>query len=463
MTEASDSTERPRRSPGSAARTAAAAVVGLGLVLGMRLGWIAPLPTAGPERWGTLYRRAGDAFVRMTYLAGAQPGSGPGRRLLGRAAGYYLLSVSMKPLDKESAVSLALVLHALKRRQEARAILADVAGRPQPQPEKKALSAALITMVSTRPKPEQVMAAEAYLNRLAPGPLLLAGAYETIGEVGGAERQRELAEEQGRRIIPGLVAVLATCGVLLLAGIGGLVVVVVGLARPREPGPQPTPPAWGVREAVEALIVWVALATAAGGLLARWGLLPRDLRGGGAALAAPSLVAGCGAMLWIWAVTRGRARFGWALGRAGRSAALGIAIGGLAAPIILVVAQLLQLALGPEEHRLVPAFVTDSDWGSRFALVAATLALVPLIEETLFRGVLFRSLRAVWPFWAAAGASALIFAVGHMSWPALLPYFLVGLVLARLYERTGSLLAPAVTHAAFNAFNLAIIMFLFGG
>jgi hypothetical protein len=96
-------------------------------------------------------------------------------------------------------------------------------------------------------------------------------------------------------------------------------------------------------------------------------------------------------------------------------------------------------------------------------LVLAACVAAPALEETLFRGILFRALRCRWSFPAAAALSAVIFALGHTRWSALLPYLLLGALFAWLYERSGSLVAPAVAHGAFNGFNLAIILVLYAG
>jgi len=110
----------------------------------------------------------------------------------------------------------------------------------------------------------------------------------------------------------------------------------------------------------------------------------------------------------------------------------------------------------------VPVFAAASGWESTAALVAAACLLIPVLEETLFRGILYRALRVWWPAIGAALASGLVFAVGHMSFVGLLPYLLIGMALAGLYERQKTLLAPAVCHAAFNAFNIVILYALFG-
>jgi hypothetical protein len=90
--------------------------------------------------------------------------------------------------------------------------------------------------------------------------------------------------------------------------------------------------------------------------------------------------------------------------------------------------------------------------------VLAIVVLAPIAEELFFRGVVFNAyLRERGPRLAYIGSAAL-FAVIHLSIVALLPIFLLGLALAWVYDRTGSLLAPIVMHAVVNGISVAIAL-----
>jgi membrane protease YdiL (CAAX protease family) len=80
--------------------------------------------------------------------------------------------------------------------------------------------------------------------------------------------------------------------------------------------------------------------------------------------------------------------------------------------------------------------------------LVVTAALAPLVEETLFRGVLAGSLMAV-STRAAMWVSAAAFAVWHMNLVSLRYYLLMGLLLAALWRKRG-LVCSIATHAAFN-------------
>ena len=90
--------------------------------------------------------------------------------------------------------------------------------------------------------------------------------------------------------------------------------------------------------------------------------------------------------------------------------------------------------------------------------VLAIVILAPIAEELFFRGVVFNAfLRERGPRMAYIGSAAM-FAVIHLSLVALLPIFLLGLALAWVYDRTGSLLAPIVMHAVVNGISVAIAL-----
>lgn len=82
-------------------------------------------------------------------------------------------------------------------------------------------------------------------------------------------------------------------------------------------------------------------------------------------------------------------------------------------------------------------------------VVFLAVGVAPFVEELFFRGYAYPVLKrhmgrhALW-------ASALVFASVHMYVINFLPVFVIGMLLARLYERTGSLAAAIVAHATAN-------------
>jgi membrane protease YdiL (CAAX protease family) len=93
--------------------------------------------------------------------------------------------------------------------------------------------------------------------------------------------------------------------------------------------------------------------------------------------------------------------------------------------------------------------------------------IAPLVEESFFRGFLFRglldhSLSLRLPrlrlghqmgFWTAALLSGLVFAVLHGQLGLLLPFTAVGVLFAWLFWRSGSLWPNILAHAGFNTIS----------
>ena len=92
--------------------------------------------------------------------------------------------------------------------------------------------------------------------------------------------------------------------------------------------------------------------------------------------------------------------------------------------------------------------------GNGLWLLGLTVLAAPLCEEFIFRGLLQGGLRRSLPAWPAIAIAAALFAIVHPP-AAMLPVFVLGLCAGLAYERSGSLLAPMLVHAGYNAAILA--------
>jgi membrane protease YdiL (CAAX protease family) len=90
--------------------------------------------------------------------------------------------------------------------------------------------------------------------------------------------------------------------------------------------------------------------------------------------------------------------------------------------------------------------------------VLATVVVAPVAEELFFRGVAFSAWSREYGVGRALLLSALLFAIIHASLVAFLPIFTLGLILALLYRRTGSLPASMALHATFNAISVGLAL-----
>jgi membrane protease YdiL (CAAX protease family) len=160
-----------------------------------------------------------------------------------------------------------------------------------------------------------------------------------------------------------------------------------------------------------------------------------------------------------------RRHIGWrALGLRpiSRNWAIGSALVGLGCVLLLalVVAGVQHLlgrpVVSPQAGVIAPEGF--SWWGLLLMLPLGGFA-VPMAEELVFRGLLYRWLRVRWGVAPSAALSALLFGAVHGQLEVGLGAFLVGIVLALAYERSDSLWPPIIIHAVQNSVSI-FLMFL---
>ena len=88
-------------------------------------------------------------------------------------------------------------------------------------------------------------------------------------------------------------------------------------------------------------------------------------------------------------------------------------------------------------------------------VVAAVLA--PIVEELVFRGVLYRAIRSRIGVASATVITALAFSLTHFEPLLIGVFFAFGLVLAFVAERTDSLYPPIVLHALNNTVAIVLL------
>ena len=175
-------------------------------------------------------------------------------------------------------------------------------------------------------------------------------------------------------------------------------------------------------------------------------------------------------IVWAWFRVRqssmtevfGMTRLGFF--RTIRSAALCILPAGIIATLSLVLMLQLLQALGwPMEPQEAVSLLSGANTvGVQIALAFVACLGAPLVEEVLFRGILFGSLRQMTNRWFAAIVSALLFGIIHLHLPSLPALCLLGFFFALAYEFTGSLTVSIVMHAIFNSVQV-IIAILYAG
>jgi membrane protease YdiL (CAAX protease family) len=87
-------------------------------------------------------------------------------------------------------------------------------------------------------------------------------------------------------------------------------------------------------------------------------------------------------------------------------------------------------------------------------LLLAGIVVAPVVEEIFFRGFLFAGLRGRYGWQRAALISAALFALIHVQPLAVPPIFILGLIFAFLYQRSGSIWPAIAMHVSTNALGL---------
>ncbi len=144
-----------------------------------------------------------------------------------------------------------------------------------------------------------------------------------------------------------------------------------------------------------------------------------------------------------------------ARGAIGYGISFGIALYALSIAANVVQSQLVgshpqDLVVAFGSHVGARAYVTDLLNGS---------VVAPFSEEIFFRGLIFGGLAQRMPVAVAAIVSALLFALLH-GIGVFAPIFVLGLGLAYVYRRTGSVWASMSTHSLINFISLTLLFVL---
>jgi membrane protease YdiL (CAAX protease family) len=157
--------------------------------------------------------------------------------------------------------------------------------------------------------------------------------------------------------------------------------------------------------------------------------------------------------------------FGWRLCEPATAAAYGV----LAAMLFLPAAWGLQwlsayamelVHLNPQEQVAVQELQDPSLTVTEKVIIGViAVVLAPMVEEALFRGILYPAIKRLGRPRLALWVSSALFATVHFNMVSFVPLLAFALVLVYLYETFQNLLAPIVAHALFNASNFLILIF----
>ena len=159
-----------------------------------------------------------------------------------------------------------------------------------------------------------------------------------------------------------------------------------------------------------------------------------------------------------WSEFLGPARPGF-----GRAIALGVAVLAVALPLTLGLNGLCEFLLtqlfGKVEMQPTMKILESSiSLPQRVYFGLSAIVLAPLLEEILFRAILYRGIKQRGHPRLALWGSSLLFATIHFSVLTFVPLTVLAIILALLYEKANHLAAPVITHSLFNAANFFLYL-----
>lgn len=298
----------------------------------------------------------------------------------------------------------------------------------------------------------------------------LARLYRLGGNLIEAERLEARISSYNRAI---LMRVLILLTFWLLAFLGGTFLLIRYIATRSKGVPAPPPPSflsWGW--ALAFIFIFVIISSAISSIPIFILSLPIEASTFWRSLFPLFLLLGelIGAVVVLYIISKRLSKWGislrdWVV-RTNFRGSLRWGIGGwlTAFPLVLVaflISYLLNADAIKSQQDVSLLFLSSSLWGK---LVMACLAILvaPPIEEFLFRGLLYSSLRQELGVYLSITLSAFFFASIHHDVSRLLPLMALGSLFAFLYEKQGSLLPSITAHALWNTHTIVALSILFG-
>ncbi|MFV0415578.1 MAG: lysostaphin resistance A-like protein [Chthoniobacterales bacterium] len=104
----------------------------------------------------------------------------------------------------------------------------------------------------------------------------------------------------------------------------------------------------------------------------------------------------------------------------------------------------------------VVSFLVGSEASSysRTLIILLAIVVAPIAEELIFRGYLYGVFRKFAGRLPAILFCSILFAAIHLHLPSMFALIILAIALTLVYERTGSLWAPILMHATFNALSV---------
>jgi membrane protease YdiL (CAAX protease family) len=116
------------------------------------------------------------------------------------------------------------------------------------------------------------------------------------------------------------------------------------------------------------------------------------------------------------------------------------------------------LGIEPAPQDAVEVFTQLDTLPLLLSMVFLTVVVAPVSEEFLFRGCLYRFIKARSAIIPALIVTNILFAALHQNLLSFLPLFILGVALVYIYEKSGDLKVPILLHGIFNLNTVIVIV-----
>lgn len=111
----------------------------------------------------------------------------------------------------------------------------------------------------------------------------------------------------------------------------------------------------------------------------------------------------------------------------------------------------------PETQHAVSSLQNAQTMGTRLYMIVFAVLIAPIAEETLFRGILYPTIKKYGNARLAFWITSLGFAAIHQSMAIFIPLTVLAMMMVWLYEKTNNLLTCIAAHSLFNAINVTLL------
>ena len=130
-----------------------------------------------------------------------------------------------------------------------------------------------------------------------------------------------------------------------------------------------------------------------------------------------------------------------------------IVLGVIACVGLNSIALMMNLAMADEAYQATSDVMYSASFGVQILCLGI---IIPIAEELMFRGIIYKRFRPYATFARAAVFSTLMFSLAHGNFVQMAYSFAIGMLLAFVYEKFDSFAAPVIFHICVNITSLIV-------